>query len=211
MVGREEGFKDLKVAEFVKRLYDEFKAFMLPKLQSILDETKRYLLFIAWLNEALEKSSLGRVIITGGFAVEVYTARVYRTMDVDVIVEGVKACEVVEKFLENFSERLGRGYLPTYESLTLKSIDIVSTTYSRKKQPTTILIEGMKAYLDPLEDLIVTYLSGWKFWNATEDRDKALWLLAGWIDKIDINYLEEIAKKENVYDKLLELTQLITR
>jgi len=210
MVGGEEGFKDLSIVEFVEKLSNVFKTSILPKLKSIQDETKRYLFFIAWLNEALEKEGLGRIVITGGFAVEVYTARVYRTMDVDVIVEGVKADEVVEKFLESFSERLGRGYLPTYETLTLKSIDLVSTTYSRKKPPTTILIEGMKAYLDPLEDLIVSYLSGWKFWNATEDRDKALWLLAGWIDKIDLNYLEEVAKEKNVYDKLLELTRLIT-
>ncbi|PUA31824.1 MAG: hypothetical protein B7O98_08490 [Zestosphaera tikiterensis] len=210
MVEGEEGFKDLSIVEFVEKLSNVFKTSILPKLKSIQDETKRYLFFIAWLNEALEKEGLGRIVITGGFAVEVYTARVYRTMDVDVIVEGVKADEVVEKFLESFSERLGRGYLPTYETLTLKSIDLVSTTYSRKKPPTTILIEGMKAYLDPLEDLIVSYLSGWKFWNATEDRDKALWLLAGWIDKIDLNYLEEVAKEKNVYDKLLELTRLIT-
>jgi len=211
MVEGEEGFKDLSVVEFVEKLSNVFKTSILPKLKSIQDETKRYLFFIAWLNEALEKEGLGRIVITGGFAVEVYTARVYRTMDVDVIVEGVKADEVVEKFLESFSERLGRGYLPTYETLTLKSIDLVSTTYSRRKPPTTILVEGMKAYLDPLEDLIVSYLSGWKFWNATEDRDKALWLLAGWIDKIDLNYLEEVAKEKNVYDKLLELTRLITR
>lgn len=210
MVGGEEGFKDLSVVEFVEKLSNVFKTSILPKLKSIQDETKRYLFFIAWLNEALEKEGLGRIVITGGFAVEVYTARVYRTMDVDVIVEGVKADEVVEKFLESFSERLGRGYLPTYETLTLKSIDLVSTTYSRRKPPTTILVEGMKAYLDPLEDLIVSYLSGWKFWNATEDRDKALWLLAGWIDKIDLNYLEEVAKEKNVYDKLLELMRLIT-
>ncbi len=34
---------------------------------------------------------IGRIVVTSGFAVEIYTGRVYRTMDIDVIVEGEKA------------------------------------------------------------------------------------------------------------------------
>jgi hypothetical protein len=79
----------------------------------------------------LESRGFGRIIITGGFAVEVYTGRVHRTMDVDIIAD--KCAEFVEYFLEKFSEKIGRGYLPRYEILVLKSIDIVSNTYKRRK------------------------------------------------------------------------------
>jgi len=64
---------------------------------------------------------MGRIMITGGFAVEIYTGRVYRTMDVDVIVEG--DVRIVESFLAGFSERIGRGFLPIYDVLSLKSIN----------------------------------------------------------------------------------------
>ena len=71
----------------VQGLYREFKEKILPELERTRDETKRYLKLIAWLNTKLEEKAKGRIIITGGFAVEVYTARTHRTMDVDVIIE----------------------------------------------------------------------------------------------------------------------------
>ena len=204
MGGREESVE----VEVVAEMLSVFEKNILPRLLSISEETKRYLVFTAWLNTLLEEKRLGRVIITGGFAVEVYTGRVYRTMDVDVIVEG--SSRVVELFLEKFSEKIGRGYLPTYEILSLKSIDIVSAVYARRREPVKLLAEEFYVYLDPVEDLVAVYLDGWKYWGSTEDRDKAIWLLYTWRDKIDWKYLEEICRERNVIDKLEELKQLLS-
>jgi hypothetical protein len=159
-VGEEQGFeaKEVDRSSVVKEMLKVFDEAVLPKLVAIPEDTKRYLYFIAWLNTFIEMRGLGRIIVTGGFAVEIYTARIYRTMDVDIIAEH---CEgVVEEFLKSFSERIGRGYLPTYEVLSLKSIDIVSTTYTRRKQPTKMFINNIYIHLDPVEDLIATYLAG---------------------------------------------------
>jgi hypothetical protein len=171
----------------VSELMKEFEGSVLPKLNTIVEDTKRYLYFIAWLNTFIEGRGLGRVVITGGFAVEVYTGRVYRTMDVDVVVEGCS--DVVEEFIRRFSEKIGRGYLPTYEVLSLKSIDIVSTVYTRRKEPTKLYVDDLYVYIDPVEDLITTYLSGWKYRGSTEDRDKVVWLLITWRDRLDWDYL----------------------
>jgi len=197
--GVEEG---LSAEDLAEKLYKEFEKSILPKLLEIPEETKRYLYFMAWLNEELERRDLGRVIVTGGFAVEVYTGRMHRTMDVDVIVEGVNAIKVVETFLTKFSERIGRGYLPRYEVLQLKSIDIVSPIYGKKAQPTKLLVEGLSIYLEPVEELIITYLAGWKYWSATEDRDKALWLFIAWRDRLNHDHLEKRSREERVEDYL---------
>jgi hypothetical protein len=186
----------------------EFEGSVLPKLNTIVEDTKRYLYFIAWLNTFIEGRGLGRVVITGGFAVEVYTGRVYRTMDVDVVVEGCS--DVVEGFIRRFSEKIGRGYLPTYEVLSLKSIDIVSTVYTRRKEPTKLYVDNLYVYIEPVEDLITTYLSGWKYWGSTEDRDKVVWLLITWRDKLDWDYLNSICVEKGVMDKLKELIELIS-
>ena len=191
--------------DVVDEIVEAFLSEVLGKLSGISDETKRYLYFIAWLNSELERRGLGRIIITGGFAVELYTARAYRTMDVDVIVEGAQAAEVVEGFLRRFSEAIGRGYLPRYEVLQLKSIDIVSTAYGRGVEPTRVLVEGYSVYVEPVEELIVTYLAGWKFWGATEDRDKALWLYMVWRERVDGEYLARRAEDEGVLDYLERL------
>ena len=152
---------------------------------------------------------MGRIIVTGGFAVEVYTGRTHRTLDVDIIVEGEDASRIVEDFLRLFSEKVGRGYLPYYEALTVKSIDIVSTKYSRIIQPTILDVDGRRIYLDPPEELIVTYLAGWKFWDSSEDRDKALWLYIVWSNKLDKKILGKLADLRDVYDKLVELEELV--
>lgn len=43
---------------------------------------------VAEANAFLEECGLGRVIVVGGYAVELYSGGAYRTGDVDVIVEG---------------------------------------------------------------------------------------------------------------------------
>lgn len=196
------------VEEVANQLLEIFTNSILQKLGGIVDESKRYLYFLAWLNNELEKRGLGRIIITGGFAVEIYTARIYRTMDVDIIVENGLARDIIEAFLREFSERIGRGYLPQYEILQLKSIDVVSTVYGKPAKPTRIAIDSYTVYVEPVEEIIVTYLAGWKYWGATEDRDKAIWLYIVWREKLDINYLEKRAKDLNVEDYLEELKKI---
>ncbi len=181
---------------------------MLPLLRREYNETRRYIKLMAWLNTEFERRELGRIIITGGFAVEVYSGRVYRTMDVDIIVEG-KACDILEIMLRRIGERIGRGYLLKYEELELKSIDIVSKVYNRKLTPVKLQVDDLYVYLDPPEALITTYLAGWKFWGATEDRDKAVWLLATTKPILNMDVLNELAKENDVADKLNELLSML--
>jgi hypothetical protein len=54
------------VRDVVDYLYKVFIDSILSKLRNIVDESKRYLYFLAWLNNELEKKRLGRIIITGG-------------------------------------------------------------------------------------------------------------------------------------------------
>ena len=199
------------LGELAESLYVEFEKEILPRLKEITEETKRYLYLIAWLNTKLEGGGLGRIIITGGFAVEVYTGRIYRTMDVDVIVEGINAGSLVERFLEKFSEKIARGFLPKYELLQLKSIEVVSVVYGRKSQPTKLVVGDFHVYVEPVEELVITYLAGWKFWESTEDRDKAYWLYALWRERIDHEYLESRAVEEGVYDYLKALQDMLKR
>ena len=209
MVKKRTGSEDIKdKVKYAELMYREFTKYVLPRLKAEADETKRYLLFIAWLNKKLEGNGLGRIIITGGFAVEVYTGRTYRTMDVDIIVEGLQAADVVREFLTKFSERIGRGYLMNYESLDVKSIDIVSYVYTRKVKPVKLIVNNDHVYLEPPEELIITYLLGWKNWGSTEDRDKALWVYIVWKDKLDEDYLVRRVIEEGINEKFKELKEL---
>ena len=180
-----------------------------PRLEGEADETKRYLVLVGNITGWMAEKGLGRIVVTGGFAVEVYTGRTYRTMDVDLIAESPEAADVLEKALSMVGEKLGRGYLPRWEALAAKSIDIVSSVYDRPADPVELEVEGLKVYLDPPEVLVVRYLSGWKHWEATEDRDKALWLLAAARRFLDRGLLETLAREAGVEDRLVELEKLL--
>jgi hypothetical protein len=66
-------------------------------------------------------------------------------------------------------------------------------------------------YVEPVEELVITYLAGWRFRESTEDRDKAYWLYALWGERIDHEYLESRAVEEGVYDYLRALQDMLKR
>jgi len=195
--------------EVVEELLEEFNTSVLRELESEADEARRYLKLFAWLNRRLEERGIGRIIITGGFAVEIYTGRVYRTMDVDIVVEGAGAARIVEEFLKRIGEKIGRGYLPYAETISAKSIDIVSTVYDREMKPVRLMVGDSHVYIEPPEELLIRYLSAWKFWGSTEDRDKAVWLYYTWRNRMNLDYVADKARRTEVEDKLSELKQLV--
>jgi len=194
-------------AEVVDELLRDFNR---PLIGSEPDEARRYLRLFAWLNTWLEKNGFGRIIITEGFVVEVYTGRAYRTMDVDVIIEGVEATRIIEEFLGRTAERLGRGYLPYAEAISVKSIDIVSVIYDRELKPVKLMVNDEYVYLEPPEELLLRYLATWKFWGSTEDRDKAIWLYYIWRDRMNLDYVARKSRLGDMYDKLVELQDIIS-
>ena len=202
--------KSSKVKEIIDTLLKKLNS-ILPKIRNENNETKRYLYLLAWLNKELEERDLGKIIITGGFAVEIYTGRIYRTMDVDLIIEGPQGAVIIEEILKRLGERIARGYLLREESLIFKSIDVVSCTYGRSLEPIKLEVNGLWLYLDPPEELITIYLAGWKFWGSTEDRDKALWLLVAMEKILNIDILKKLAKQRSVEDKLQELLDLLKK
>ena len=200
MQRREKGSED----EVLRRLLQEFPS-IASKASGMGDDTKAYAYLVAWLNTRLESAGLGRVIVTGGFAAELLTGRVYRTMDVDVIAEG-RAAKVLENLLSRLGKRIGRGYLLSTDSfLALKSVGPVSDVYDRRISPIRLALEDLRLYVDALENLIITYLAAWKRWESSEDREKAAWLLAATKDIIDWELLEELADAEGVAEELEEL------
>jgi len=197
-------------AEVVDGLLRDFNSRVLPLIRSEPDDARRYLRLLAWLNTWLEKNGFGRIIITGGFAVEVYTGRAYRTMNVDVIIEGVEVARIIEEFLGRIAERIGRGYLPYAEAISVKSIDVVSTIYDRELKPVKLMVNDEYVYLEPPEELLLRYLATWKFRGSTEDRDKAAWLYYIWRDRMNLEYVARKSRLEDVYDKLMELQDIIS-
>lgn len=167
-----------------------------------LNETEKFLRFACWLNSELESRGIGRVVIVGGFAAELYSGRAYRTGDVDLIVEGEGAAELVKELLRELGELGLRIYLLKFPELSAKGIDIVAREYGYPKPPITVECSAGRVYIVPPEELIVSCLSAWKSWNSLEDRDKAYLVAAAQYERLDLGYLRARAREEGVEDLL---------
>jgi len=165
------------------------------------NETDRFLKFLAILNTLIEQKELGRIIIVGGFASEIYSGRSYRTGDVDILVEG-RAEGIVRDLLRSISDLGLRIYLPKIREISEKGIDIVGNTYDRKKPPMKIYVDSYHVYILPPEEVILTYLEAWKYWSSTEDRNKAVLVYCSQRDILDEGYLRSEAKDRRVEDYL---------
>jgi len=188
-------------------LEDELYGWILSRLNELKgSETDRFLKFLAIIDAFLEEKGLGRIIIVGGFAAEIYSGRSYRTGDVDIIVEG--DAELVRKVLLRISDLGLRVMLPRIREISEKGIDIVSNVYDRKREPKKLIVDGnYSVYIIPAEEVILTYLEGWKFWDSTEDKMKAVLVYCAQKEMIDKDYLEKEAKSNDVYDYYLKLKE----
>jgi radical SAM superfamily enzyme YgiQ (UPF0313 family) len=169
-------------------------------------ETDRFLKFLAILNTLLEGKGLGRIIIVGGFAAEIYSGRSYRTGDVDVIIEG-EAEKLVSQVLKEISDFGLRIYLPKIKEISEKGIDIVGNIYNRRKPPLKVKVDSYHVYIIPPEEVVLTYLEAWKFWNSIEDRNKAVLVYCAQRNRIDINYINLEGERRGVKDFLDKLKE----
>lgn len=192
----------------VERLAEEARR-LLERLRDV-DETEAVLRFLAWLNGVVSRLG-GRIIVTGGFAAELYSGRAYRTLDVDIIVEGgPRVVKLVEGLLERLGERPAREYLVAGLP---KAIDVVSTTVGGRRLVEVETPEGI-VYVESPEDVIATYLRGWKYWGSLEDRDKALAVAVAWLDRLDMGYLRGLAERDTtleLLEKLLDAARRVRR
>ena len=167
-------------------------------------ETDRFLKFLAILNTLLEGKGLGKIIVVGGFAAEVYSGRSYRTGDVDVVIEGGGA-DIVREVLREISDFGRRIYLPKIREVSEKGVDIVGEIYNRRKPPLEIHVDSYYVYIAPPEEIVITYLEAWKFWGSAEDRNKAVLVYCSQLSFIDKQYLEAESERRGVRDYLEKL------
>jgi hypothetical protein len=172
-------------------------------------ETERFLILLSWLNEELTKRGVGRIIIVGGFAAEIYSARAYRTGDVDIIVEG--DVKFVREFLKVVSDVGLRIYLLKFPQFAEKGIDIVGDRYEKQMKAVKLSIKGRTIYIIPPEEVVISSLAAWKFWNSVEDRDKAYLVYAAQREHIDSEYLRKRAAEEGVEKEMEEMIKFVTK
>jgi len=159
---------------------------------------------VAEVNSFLEEQGLGRVIVVGGFAVELYSGGAYRTGDIDIIVEGCGA--LLRRALGMVEEWKSRVWV--HEALNY-AIDIVSCSYSKPKRPVVLEVAGKKIYVEPPEESIVSSLAACVHWSSDLDCEKAAMVMAAQWEVLDWEYLEKRSEEEGLAERLSEVRRVV--
>ncbi|MHB8870535.1 MAG: helix-turn-helix domain-containing protein [Thermoleophilia bacterium] len=170
-------------------------------LGCIEDPLERRLAFVAHLSAASMARGWLPPVVVGGHAVEFYTGGGYATVDIDL----VSAHEPLEEVLPlwGFVSR-GRHWL--HEGLGLV-VEAPGTHLGpgQRDRVTRVEIAGGTALVLGVEDVIIDRLAACVHWRSEEDCRWAGVLLSLFAARLDVGYLVERARAEEVGERLTVL------
>lgn len=171
------------------------------------DPTERKIRFLALLTSSLLKKE-PKPVLTGGSAIEIYLDGMLRTGDMDVVYNVAE----LKKILKVWHFEVGaafRSYINEELGLAVDSVgEELSGSYDKL---TTITTDYGPVTVIGVEDLILKRLASAKFWKVATDMEQSFLLANSQENKIDWEYLEERANKEDVSDYLSKLKARLKR
>ena len=166
------------------------------------DNLKRKIMFAGFLADKLSEKKV-QVIVVGGGAVEIYTAGHFTTGDLDLAVSDKK---LTESLLQDLGfEKTGMVWVSEHLGI---AVHVLEGSYSGDYSKTRIFKVGKYSVrLAAVEDLIVNRLNAAKYWkgNVQAELEQAKALLKIHESRIDMDYLKELAKKNQVEDFLAQI------
>lgn len=171
---------------------------------------------LAAANRFLEERGLGRLVATGGFAVELLTGGATRTLDVDVVAEGFCAQRLLEEAVRELRERLptsARGPVLPLAGAE-KALDLLPPRGRRRFQPLRVDAGSYGwFYLEAPEELVLRYLREHVYWGTEEARRRVVLLLAVLGGEMRLEELRQAAGGEDrrLLEALEEVLRLLRR
>lgn len=165
----------------------------LYQLSNEKDRFLKNLKAVGCLTVLMQKIGIKPVIV-GGYAVELYTAGSYTTLDVDLVLKGSESAGVLLEALGFKKERGMRHWYHEELSLPIEIPDSVLAGSMDKL--TRVEIDDLYVLIIGVEDLILDRLRAAVYWQSEEDKRWALTLLVSQWGEIDFPYLHTEALKE---------------
>jgi hypothetical protein len=176
-------------SESSKEIYDTSWA---KKELAKLNPDKKYDVFlkvITVLTKLLEVHGI-KPIIVGGFAVEIYSERLYSTRDLDLVIYDDDT-EIIFQLLDEL------GFVKTNRHFEHKPLEMmIEFTSSRlagsRDKVSKILDETNKdfyCYVISIEDIIMDRLRRYLHWEESDSRIYAMKLINIHYDSLDFDYL----------------------
>jgi hypothetical protein len=156
-------------------------------------------------------------VVVGGFAVELLTGGASRTLDVDLVADGLCAAEALEEALRLLRRRglswTSRGPVAPLAGAE-KALDLVASVYRPRFQP--LRVEAGRHgwfYVEAPEELVLRYLRERVYWGTEESRRRLILLLATLGPEMKLEELRRAAGEEDrrLLEALDEVLALLRR
>jgi hypothetical protein len=166
------------------------------------DPFRRRMFFLGFFATKLKENNTDSILV-GGEAIDLYTAGVFSTSDIDLVVNNRT---ITEKLLNKFGfGRQGNGlWFNADLNIVIQVIDqFYSGDYGKLKK---FRVKNYELKVAAPEDLIQNRLYSAKFWksNTQRDMEESIALLKLFEDSIDNLYLDKLAHKHDIVDFLAD-------
>jgi predicted nucleotidyltransferase len=176
-------------------------------INSNRDKIYKNIALTAVITEALKEINI-RPIIVGGQAVEFYTAGGYSTMDVDLVTPA--SIKEINPIIEELGfEKEGKYW--TYDQLDFALEVPGSDLAGDYDKVNEIEIEGLKAYIIGIEDIIIDRLNRYKFWKEYADQEWIVGMIYLNYEDIDWDYLYQKSESEKTLEELKEFKKIVDK
>ena len=186
-------------------------SFLKSKIEKIVNSNKdklyKNIALTAVITEALKKINI-RPIIVGGQAVEFYTAGGYSTMDVDLITPA--SIKEINPIIEELGFKKEGKYW-TYDQLDFALEVPGSDLAGNYDKVNEIEIEGLKAYIIGIEDIIIDRLNRYKFRKEYADQEWIVGMIYLNYEDIDWDYLYQKSESEKTLEELKEFKKIVDK
>jgi len=179
---------------------------VIEELKKARSATERRIHFAALLAKAGGVSA-DDFIVVGGSAIEFYTSGQYTSGDIDVVTTApIDWVSILRAW--NF-EKQGRIW---YSSALGIVVDFVKPPYTYDVTRTQVLVTPHGSLrVAAIEDLLVKRLISAKFWRTPGDIEHAKLLAVAHRDRIDWDYVHELAERFEVADVLSNLLNAVSK
>ncbi len=171
------------------------------------DDLYKKIAVVSVITEALKEFNVTPVIV-GGQAVEFYTSGGYSTLDIDIL------CELSIADIDSVLKPLGfkkEGKYWTYPDSDL-AIEVPSGPLAGSwDRITEVDVEGLKAYIIGIEDIIIDRLNRYKYWKEFDDEEWVIGMIYINYEDIEWNYLFEKASQERTTDELERFKDIVEK
>ncbi len=165
--------------------------------------------FLAELNEEVWRRGLGRVVIVGGFAVELYSGVTYRRGDIDFVIDTPRVREARHVFEELVATRGWRKVSRVYEEPGALYLDLVGYTYTGRVKGLRTC--GGSVYVQSPEDAIVSSPNSCVYGEPPAVCERAAAVLTAQRERLNRDYPLEFARGNGVDKKLEEMRRVVEK